>query len=159
MCRFQSLYCWPEIIFGSPGRHQAPHLLYCILAWLKVLTRLFGPQLPARLLLWLMVSCRGSSRGLQGPQEWQSHKKGSVRVPDLLHWWELPPWPGTPVDILYKWKRNFCCVCLLKLLSYQTNILSTVLQAALRTFWSLRDSQSHVGHEPPCCWALLSLVS
>ena len=32
-------------------RHQAPHLLYCILAWLKVLTRLFGPQVLARLLL------------------------------------------------------------------------------------------------------------
>ena len=26
LCRFQSLYRWLGVIFGSPGRHQAPHL-------------------------------------------------------------------------------------------------------------------------------------
>ena len=133
-------------------------LLFCVLAWPKVLTRLFGPQLPARPPLWLMVSCRGLSRGLWGPQEWQSHRKGRFWVPDLTALMRTAPWPGTPVETLYEWKRNFCCVCLLKQLAYQITILATVLWAALRTFWSLRDNQSNEGHEPPRCWAPLSSV-
>lgn len=55
------------------------------------------------------------------------------------------PWPGTLVETLYKWKRNFCCVCLLKPLAYQITILSIILQAALRTFWSLRDNSESCG--------------
>lgn len=108
--------------------------------------------------LWLMVSCRGFSRGLWGPQEWQSHRKGRFWVPDLTALMRTAPWPGTPVETLYEWKRNFCCVCLLKQLPYQITVLATVLWAALRTFWSLRDNQSKEGHEPPRCWAPLSLV-
>lgn len=61
--------------------------------------------------LWLMVSCRGFSRGLWGPQEWQSHRKGRFWVPDLTALMRTAPWPGTPVETLYEWKRNFCCVC------------------------------------------------
>lgn len=84
MCRFQSLYCWLGVIFGSPGRHLGlPPVLYPCM------------DQGAHKILW-SIAPRPSSSLTDGqlqripqrtpkPSGMAEHKKGSVRVPDLLH--------------------------------------------------------------------------
>lgn len=140
MCRFQSLYCWLRVIFGSPGRHLGlPAVLYPCMAQ------------GAHKILWSIAPHPSSSLTdgqLQRiPQALRNGRAQKRKRPGP--WFtaltRTAPWPGTLVETLYKWKRNFCCVCLLKPLAYQITILSIILQAALRTFWSLRDNSESCG--------------
>lgn len=158
MCRFQSLYCWLGVIFGSPGRHLGlPPVLYPCM------------DQGAHKILW-SIAPRPSSSLTDGqlqripqrtpkPSGMAEHKKRSVRVPDLLHWWELPP-DQEHLLRLYTNERETSVVFV-----YWSHWLIRLLYFPLfsKQPWELSGAwetiQSHVGHELPRWWALLSLVS
>lgn len=140
---FQSLYCWLGVIFGSPGGTLD---FSCIVS-------LHGPGCSQDSLVhssppvffsdWWSVAedPTEDSKALRNGRA-QKRKRPGPWFTALMR---TAPWPGTLVETLYKWKRNFCCVCLLviSLSDYYTFHYSP--SSLENFFWSLRDNSESCG--------------